>query len=190
MPGNRVHKFRVSIVGPFSSGFIPGGGARIGSLSVNPGNPKMLIAGVQLFMKSDVTGTIGQPGVYCTGDSGTTWSRINPTGISATAMATSVLYVSSTTAYAAFGSYRGDPTNGIYVSHNADQTCSAQTWARVAGAGLSSQLRFGRIELAAAPALVGGQVVLYAGIADANTAIEFAGRRVSKRGWRRHVDAA
>jgi len=156
-------------VGPFSSGFFPGGGARISSLAVNPGNPKMLIAGVQIFTGSGVSGTAGQPGVYCTGDSGTTWSRINPTGLSATAMATSVLYVSSTTAYAAIGAYGGDATNGIYVSHNADQVCSAQTWARVAGAGLASQFRLGRIEMAAAPALVGGQAVIYVGIADANT---------------------
>jgi hypothetical protein len=156
-------------VGPFSSGFIPGGGARISSLAVNPGNPKMLIVGAQIFTGSGVSGTVGQPGIYCSGDSGTTWSRINPTGLTTTAMATSVLYVSSTTAYAAFGDYGGDSTNGIYVSHNADQVCSAQTWARVAGTGLASQFRLGRIEIAAAPALVGGQVVLYAGIADANT---------------------
>ena len=156
-------------VGPFSSGFIPGGGARISSLAVNPGNPKMLIAGVQIFTGSGVSGNSGQPGVYCTADSGTTWSRINPTGLTTTAMATSVLYVSSTTAYAAFGDYGGDSTNGIYVSHNADQVCSAQTWTRVTGTGLASQFRLGRIELAAASALVGGQVVLYVGIADANT---------------------
>lgn len=167
--GNAFSNAACPFVGPFSSGFIPGGGARIGSLAVNPGNPKMLIAGVQIFTGSGVSGTIAQPGVYCSGDSGTTWSRINPTGLTTTAMATSVLYVSSTTAYAAFGDYGGDSTNGIYVSHNADQVCSAQTWARVAGTGLASQFRLGRIEIAAAPALVGGQVVLYAGIADANT---------------------
>ena len=156
--------------GPFSSQLFPGGGARISSLGVNPGNPKMLIAGVQIFATSSISGNVGQPGVYCTGDSGATWSRINPAGLSATAMSTAVTYVSSTTAYAAFGAYAGDATNGIYVSHNADQTCSTQTWARVGGAGLSPQSRMGRIELAAAPALVGGQVVLYTGIADANTA--------------------
>jgi hypothetical protein len=167
--GTAFNNSACPFVGPFSSGFIPGGGARIGSLAVNPGNPKMLIAGVQIFTGSGVSGTVGQPGVYCTGDSGTTWSRINPTGLATTAMATSVLYVSSTTAYAAFGDYGGDSTNGIYVSHNADQVCSAQTWARVTGTGLASQFRLGRIEIAAAPALVGGQVVLYAGIADANT---------------------
>ncbi len=156
-------------VGPFGSGFFPGGGARIGSLAVNPGNRKMLLAGAQIFTNSGVSGTIGQPGIYCTGDNGSTWLHINPTGLSATAMASSLIYVSSTTAYAALGAYRGDATNGIYVSHNADQTCSAQTWARVAGAGLASQFRLGRIEMAAAPALVAGQVVVYAGIADANT---------------------
>ena len=156
-------------VGPFSSGFIPGGGARISSLGVNPGNPRMLIAGVQIFTSSNITGQTGQPGVYCTGDGGTTWSRIQPTGVTVSAMATAAFYVSSTTAYAAIGDYGGDATNGIYVSHNADQACSAQTWARVTGTGLASQVRLGRIELAAAPALVNGQVVLYAGIADANT---------------------
>ena len=138
-------------VGPFSSGFIPGDGARISSLALNPGNPKMLIAGVQIFTGSGVSGTVGQPGVYCTGDGGATWSRINPTGLTTTAMATSVLYVSSTTAYAALGDYGGDSTNGIYVSHNADQVCSAQTWAGVGGTGLESQFRLGRTEIAAAP---------------------------------------
>jgi hypothetical protein len=156
-------------VGPFSSGFTPGGGARIGGLGLNPGNPKMLLAAVQIFPRSNISGTAGQSGVYCTADSGATWSRIQPTGETATAMATAVAYVSSTTAYAAIGAYGGDSTNGIYVSHNADQVCSAQSWDRVPGAGLASQFRLGRIAIGAAPALVNGQVVLYAGIADANT---------------------
>ncbi len=155
--------------GPFSSGFTPGGGARIGSLGINPGNPKMLLAAVEIFPRSNISGQTGQSGVYCTGDSGASWSRIQPAGETATAMATAVAYVSSTTAYAAIGSYGGDLTNGIYVSHNADQACSAQTWARVPGAGLASQFRLGRIAIGVAPALVNGQVVLYAGIADANT---------------------
>lgn len=155
--------------GPFSDGFFPGGGARIGSLVVNPGNPRMLLAGVQVFSGSGLSGQAGQPGVYCTGDAGATWSRIMPSGLTTTAIATSVLYATSSTAYAAIGRFVGDPTNGIYVSHNADQACSAQTWARVAGAGLPAQFRMGQIELTAAPNLVGGQVVLYAGIADVNS---------------------
>jgi hypothetical protein len=155
--------------GPFSSGFTPGGGARIGALGINPGNPKMLLAPVEIFPRSNISGQTGQSGVFCTGDSGATWSRIQPTGETATGMATAVIYVSSTTAYAAIGTYGGDLTNGIYVSHNADQACSAQTWARALGAGLASQFRLWRIAIAAAPALVNGQVVLYGGIADANT---------------------
>jgi hypothetical protein len=167
--GTAFNNSACPFTGPFGSQLFPGGGARISSLAVNPGNPKMLMAGVQILSSSGISGTVGQPGVYCTGDSGATWSRMNPTGLSATAMATAVIYVSSTTAYAAFGAYGGDATDGIYVSHNADQTCSTQTWARVGGIGLAPQSRMGRIELAAAPALVGGQVVLYAGVADANT---------------------
>jgi hypothetical protein len=155
--------------GPFNSGFFPGGGARIGVLAVNPGNPKMLIAATQIFPRSNISGQIGQSGVYCTGDGGGTWTRIQPTGETATAIATAAFYVSATTAYAAIGSYGGDVTNGIYVSHNADQVCSAQIWVRIPAAGLPTQFPIGRIELAAAPALVNGQIVLYAGITDADT---------------------
>src|SRR5882724_3897817 len=169
--GSALSNSSCPFVGPFSSGFIPGGGARIGGLSVNPGNPKMVLAAVQIFSSSNVSGQVGQPGVYCTGDGGGTWSRIKPTGLTTTAMATAVIYASSTTAFAAIGDYGGDSTNGIYVSHNADQACSAQTWARVGATGLPSQVRFGRIGLAAAASLVNGQVLIYAGMtsADANS---------------------
>ena len=46
-------------IGPFSDTFFPGGGARIGSLAVNPANPRMLLAGVQIFAGSTVTGAVG-----------------------------------------------------------------------------------------------------------------------------------
>src|SRR5216683_6343934 len=36
-------------IGPFSNGFFPGGGARISYLSVNPANPSLVLAGVQVF---------------------------------------------------------------------------------------------------------------------------------------------
>jgi hypothetical protein len=39
--GTAFNNSACPFVGPFSSGFIPGGGARIGSLAVNPGNPKI-----------------------------------------------------------------------------------------------------------------------------------------------------
>jgi len=39
-----------SFVGPFSGGFSPGGGARIGALAVSPTNPSIILAGVQIFV--------------------------------------------------------------------------------------------------------------------------------------------
>jgi hypothetical protein len=155
-------------VGPFSNSFIPGGGARIGSLTVNPANPHLLLAGVQIFSSSALTGAAGQPGVYCSSDAGATWSRILPTGLSSTAVATSLVYASSTTAFMAIGRTSGDVTNGVYVSHNADQVCSAQTWTRVTALdAVETKSNMGRIELTLAP---GNSSVIYAGIADATTA--------------------
>src|SRR4029077_4920979 len=37
--GTALNNSSCPFVGPFSSGFVPGGGARIGALGVNPGNP-------------------------------------------------------------------------------------------------------------------------------------------------------
>jgi hypothetical protein len=154
-------------VGPFSESFIPGGGARISSLAVNPANPRMLLAGVQIFSSSTVTSTAGQPGVHCSADAGASWSRILPTGLSSTALATSVVYASSTTAYMAIGRTSGDSTNGVFVSRNADQTCSAQTWTRATALdAVATKSNMGRIELASAS---GNSSVLYAAIADATT---------------------
>ncbi|MFZ0820451.1 MAG: hypothetical protein WAM91_10300 [Candidatus Acidiferrales bacterium] len=154
-------------IGPFSNTFFPGGGARIGSLAVNPANPRMLLAGVQIFASSTVTSAEGQPGIYCSPDAGATWARILPTGLASTAMATAVFYTSSTSAYAAIGRATGDSTNGVYVSRNADQTCTTQTWTQVTGIDAAvTKSSMGRIELASAP---GNPSVLYAGIADATT---------------------
>jgi len=155
--------------GPFTDGFIPGGGARIGSLAVNSNNSQLVLAGVQIYSSSNITGPVGRPGIYCTNDAGATWAQIIPTGLTGTALATSLFYVSPTTAYAALGDYLGDPTNGIYVSQNADQVCSKQTWSRVAGTGLPSQTRMGWIDLAPALNPVNGQTILYSGIADTNS---------------------
>ncbi|HEV3221129.1 MAG TPA: sialidase family protein [Candidatus Acidoferrales bacterium] len=154
-------------VGPFGETFFPGGGARIGSLAVSPGNPQMLLAGVEMFAGSGLTSPLGQPGIYCSANAGAAWVRIAPSGLSSTAMATAVFFASPTTAYAAIGRASGDPTNGIYVSRNADQTCAGQTWTRLTGIdSVVSKASMGRIELTAAP---GNLNVLYAGIADAAT---------------------
>src|SRR2546427_10155773 len=57
-------------IGPFSNGFFPGGGARISYLSVNPTNPNLVLAGLQVF-----TGT-NSACVYCSSDGGSTWTNI------------------------------------------------------------------------------------------------------------------
>jgi len=155
--------------GPFTDGFFPGGGARVGSLAVNSNNSQLILAGVQIYSSSSITGQAGRPGIYCTNDAGATWAQIIPSGLTGTALATSLFYVSPTTAYAALGDYLGDPTNGIYVSQNADQVCSKQIWSRVAGSGLPSQTRMGWIDLAPAPNAVNRQTILYSGIADTNS---------------------
>lgn len=153
-------------VGPFNNTFVPGGGARIGSLGVNPANPNLLLAAVEIYTSSAISGSVAQPGIYCTSNAGAAWARISPTGLSTTAMASQVFFTSASTAYAAIGRYVGDATNGIYVSHNANLACASQTWSRVPGAGLPSQSRIGQIELVA-PA--GNANILYAAIADVNT---------------------
>jgi hypothetical protein len=153
--------------GPFSDTFFPGGGARIGSLAVNPGNPQMLLAGVEMFAGSGLSSPTGQPGIYCSANAGASWAHILPTGLSSTAMATAVFFTGSSTAYAAIGRTSGDATNGIYVSRNANLACASQTWTRVTGIdAVVARASMGRIELASAP---GNSSVLYAGIADAAT---------------------
>ncbi len=151
--------------GPFNDGFFPGGGARIGSLAVNPLNANQVLAGTQIFFSTK--SQPGEPGVYCTNDGGATW-QILP-GVQG-AMATAVFFASPTIAYAALGYYLGGSSNGIYVSANANLPCSQQTWTQVTASGLPSQANVGRIELtsAASNAAAPGYL-LYAAIADANS---------------------
>ncbi|HUK29691.1 MAG TPA: hypothetical protein VLV89_01170, partial [Candidatus Acidoferrum sp.] len=153
--------------GPFSDTFFPGGGARIGSMAVNPANPQMLLAAVEMFAGSGLANPAGQPGIYCTANAGASWTHILPTGLSSTAMATEVFFAGASTAYAAIGRSSGDSTNGIYVSRNANLACASQTWTRVTGIdAVVTRASMGRIELTSAP---GNSSVLYAGIADAAT---------------------
>ncbi len=157
-------------VGPFGNNLFPGGGARISSLAINPDpakNAKQVLAGVEIF--SSTISQPGEPGIYCTDDSGASWSLVLPGAIG-----TSVFYVSGTKAYAALGrpdapSAVGAPANGIYVSVNANAACGQQVWTRVLGVGLPLQTIMGRIALAPMPGLVAGQTVLYAAIADVTT---------------------
>jgi len=145
--------------GPFSNGFFPGGGTRISYIAVNPTNPSLVLAGVQIFTGTD--SGVGVPGVFCSNDAGLNWANILPG-----AMSTFVGFASQTVAYVALGRpfpdsptvTTSDPENGIYKSSNANggagQLCSAITFTRLTGTGLNvlpAQTSMGRIDLGIAP---------------------------------------
>jgi len=151
---------QATFVGPFGSTFMPGGGARISSLAINPSNPQIILAGVQIN-----TG-LADAGVYCSNDGGMNWTQVL-----SGAMGTEVVYDPTppgNIAYAALGRAAGDPQNGIYRSTNADQSCAMQTWA--ARNGTSPNVipagTAGRIEISIAPSSPG---TLYASIAGATS---------------------
>ncbi len=151
-------------IGPFSSGFFPGGGARISYIAVNPTNPNLVLAGVQIFTGTD------SAGVYCSDDGGLHW-----TNKLAGQMATFVGFGSSTVAYAAlgrpFGSSSGSSnTNGIFKSTNAGGTCAAMTFNKLTinGTGAPSAAAIGRIDIGIFDAST-----IYASISDATTFSSF-----------------
>ena len=146
-----------AFVGPFSSGFAPGGGARISSIAIHPTNTSLLLAGVWI--------TAGPTsGIYCSDDAGATWRNILPG-----AAGSEVFFdrQSPNIAYAALGSTNGDSDNGVYRSTSANLPCAQQvgTWARVdTGASRLPTTDVGRIEIAQAPTSTGTGAVLYAGL--------------------------
>jgi hypothetical protein len=163
-------------LGPFSFGFVPGGGARVSSLAVNPSNASQLAAAVEIFPGTD--SQPGEPGVYCSNDQGASWSLLNlHPATPGFAMGTSVMYASPTNGFAALGRTPGDAQNGIYSSTNANALCGSQSWTPAGTSGLPPQSSWGRIVLAYAPNNAGNpnntdntKIILYAAIADANTA--------------------
>ena len=163
-------------IGPFSFGFVPGGGARVSSLSVNPANAAQLAAGVEIFPGTDAQP--GEPGIYCSNDQGASWSLLNlHPATPGSAMGTSVMFASAANGFAALGRTSGDAQNGIYFSTNANALCASQLWAPAGTSGLPPQSSWGRIVLAYAPNNAGNlnntdntKIILYAAIADANTA--------------------
>jgi hypothetical protein len=140
-----------SFTGPFATTL---GGAFIGSLSVNPLDANTVLAGARIFSNAG-------SGIYCSNDGGMNWSLkvAGPAG-------TSVVYANSTNAFAAIGALGGDPTNGIYISTNANLPCASQTWTKltinVVGVVTAN---FGRITLAIAPST---PTTIYAAIADSS----------------------
>jgi hypothetical protein len=114
-------------VGPFSSGFSPGGGARIGALAVNPSNGNLLLAAVQIFSVP----ASSTSGIYCSNDGGTTWAVLP--GVS-NAPGIDVQFANASTAYASLGRVLTgtNGANGVYKSTNAGAACASQTWTRTA----------------------------------------------------------
>jgi len=145
-------------VGPFSGGFSPGGGARIGAFAVHPTNSQILLAGVQIFLSAD-TGT--SSGIYRSTDGGSTWTQVL-----SGAAGVEVLFdpTNGNVAYAALGTTGGDPQNGVYRS-----TDGGQSWSRVTNTGnvLPTGTALGRIALAIAPSTPS---TLYASIQDPRSA--------------------
>jgi hypothetical protein len=155
-------------IGPFTDALTPGfgflnfGGAHISYVSVNPTNPNMILAGVQIIVEGP------KEGVYCSENGGSTWTNVLPDE-----EATFVGFASSTVAYAAFGNIIGSSTgapngNGIYKATSVGATCATVHFTRLTSGTLPSQPTMGRIDLGIAPSDSTGNTV-YASIADAST---------------------
>jgi uncharacterized repeat protein (TIGR01451 family) len=134
------------------------GGSYIGGIAIQPGvssgTPVVLVASEY----SSVTNGL-RSGIWRSTDGGSTFTPVLPVLADEFAYATSVFFISNTTAYAAIGYLWGDTNNGVYKS-----TDAGQTWTAMNGSGVTalvSGLNAGRITLAAAPS---NSSTLYASI--------------------------
>ena len=159
--GNTWTQLGASIfAGAKSSGV---GGAQIGAIAVQPGNPNVVLASVFFFDGNDPNG-----GVWQSLDAGATWHQ--PTTGAQGSAGTGVFFESTSnagttaTAWAALGDiFSPSPaSNGIWKS-----TDSGAHWTKQAG-GLPST-NVGRITLGYAPSTAGGTATIYAAIADSST---------------------
>ena len=146
--------------GPLTSGL---GGSFVGAIAIQPsvssGTPVLLVA---TQYSSAANGF--RSGIWRSTDGGNTFSPVLPSVKNSNAWATSVLFVSNSTAYAAIGNIFGDANNGVYKSMDA-----GRTWTAVNGSGataLVSGLNAGRIALIAAPSTPS---TLYASIQSSST---------------------
>src|SRR5713101_5678581 len=121
------------------------GGPPIGALAVNrtAGKQNILLAGVR-----GLTNTTIPSGIWCSADSGLTWTRVLPTGASSISdPGTDVAFASDGTAWVALGNPFGDATNnGIYKSSLPVSSCSITFTKQTLPAALSTNI--GRITLA------------------------------------------
>jgi hypothetical protein len=144
-------------------GFFTLGGTRISYIAVNPSIPGMVLVGAQTQFAQGST-----EGVYCSNDSGATWSNILPGE-----MSTFVGFASSTVAYAALGNPFGSTAgvtngNGIYKATGIGATCSTITFSPLTATTLPTQSTIGRIDLGISPLFATDNTV-YASIASATT---------------------
>src|SRR6266851_344065 len=155
-------------IGPYSNitpfGFFTLGGTRITYIAVNPSNAQMILVGAQTQFAQGTT-----EGVYCSDNSGTTWSNILPDQLSSF-----VGFASSTVAYAAlgnpFGSSPNAPNgNGIYKATGIGSTCTTIQFARLTSTTLPQQSTMGRIDLGISPNFASDNTV-YASIANGQQA--------------------
>ncbi len=138
------------------------GGPSIGALAVNraAGKSNILLAGVR-----GLTGTTIQSGIWCSADSGATWSRVLPTSAAASDPGTDVAFASDGTAWVALGNPFGDAANnGVYKSSAAVANCTITFTKQTLPAALSTNI--GRITLALSPS---SDATLYTAIADSST---------------------
>jgi hypothetical protein len=140
------------------------GGAQIGAIAVQPGNPLVVLAAVDFFDGNDPKG-----GVYQSLDGGTTWHQpaAGAQGSAGTGVvfeSTSVASATGATAWAALGDIfpGAGSSNGIWKS-----TDSGAHWTLQAG-GLPTT-NVGRITLGYAPSTASLTATVYAAIGDAST---------------------
>ena len=143
------------------------GGPSIGALAVNPaaGKQNILLAGVRGLSGSSIPS-----GIWCSADSGVTWTRVLPTSASASDPGTDVAFASDGTAWVALGNPFGDATNnGIYKSSAVVSSCTISFTKQTLPAALSTNL--GRITLAIfpSPTSTGSNATIYTAVADSST---------------------
>jgi hypothetical protein len=142
----------------FAGAQSPIGGAKIGAIAVQPGNPNIVLAAVTYIDG----GTKG--GIYRSVNAGATWAQVSGANAPIGAAGTEVIFEPTVTAgnavvYAAMGDPFGGAANGIYKSLD-----SGVTWTKLSGGLPASNV--GRIRLGYAPSTSGAGATLYAAIAN------------------------